>query len=91
MVDVFSKLNERGGFTNPSEISGGVFQSLVTTALGLMIAIVMSVFYLYFLGRAKRLMHRLERAGIETVNMVFDARMEEEQQAREEKRKEHAL
>ncbi len=91
LVDVFSKLNERGGFTNPSEISGGVFQSLVTTALGLMIAIVMYVFYLYFLGRAKRLMHRLERAGIETVNMVFDARMEEEQQAREEKRKEHAL
>jgi len=56
-------------------LSGGVFQSLVTTALGLMIAIVMYLFYLYFLGRARRLMHRLERAGIESVNMVCDSRI----------------
>lgn len=90
LVDVFQKMNERGGMAGPFELSGGVFQSLVTTALGLMIAIIMHLFYLYFLGRAKRLMHRLERAGIETVNLVFDARMEEERNAHEEKRKETA-
>ena len=32
------------------------------------------VFYLYFLGRAKRLFHRIERTGIEMVNMICDAR-----------------
>jgi hypothetical protein len=40
---------------------------------------VMYMFYLYFTGRALRLMHRLERTGIETVNMVADARHAEEQ------------
>lgn len=90
LVDVFQKMNERGGVAAPAELSGGVFQSLVTTALGLMIAIIMYLFYLYFLGRAKRLIHRLERAGIETVNLVYDARMEEERLAREEKHKEVA-
>jgi len=35
----------------------------------------MYLFYLYFLGRARRLMHRLERAGIESVNMVCDSRI----------------
>jgi biopolymer transport protein ExbB len=77
LIDVFQKMNERGGFAGPAELSGGVFQSLITTALGLVIAIVMYLFYLYFLGRARRLIHRLERAGIETVNLIVDARMEE--------------
>jgi biopolymer transport protein ExbB len=75
-VDVFGKMNERASFTASAELSSGIFQSLVTTALGLVIAISTYIFYLYFLGRAKRLMHRLERAGIETVNMICDARME---------------
>ena len=75
LVDVFQKMSERGGLAGPNELSGGGFQSLVTTALGLMIAIVMYLFYLYFLGRARRLMHRLERAGIESVNMVCDSRI----------------
>ncbi len=77
LIDVFQKMNERGGFAGPAELSGGVFQSLITTALGLVIAIVMYLFYLYFLGRARRMIHRLERAGIETVNMIVDSRMED--------------
>ena len=88
LVDVFQKMNERGGFAGPAELSGGVFQSLITTALGLVIAIVMYLFYLYFLGRSRRLMHRLERAGIETVNMICDARMEDQKVAALEKIKE---
>jgi biopolymer transport protein ExbB len=79
IVDVFQKIKERGGQSTPMEISAGIFQALVTTALGLMIATVMYIFYLYFMGRAQRLMHRLERTGIETVNMVADARHAEEQ------------
>lgn len=88
LVDVFQKMNERGGFAGPAELSGGVFQSLITTALGLVIAIVMYLFYLYFLGRARRLMHRLERAGIETVNMICDARLEDQRAALHEGSKE---
>jgi biopolymer transport protein ExbB len=88
LVDVFQKMNERGGFAGPAELSGGVFQSLITTALGLVIAIVMYLFYLYFLGRARRLMHRLERAGIETVNMICDVRMEEQRATQQESAKE---
>jgi biopolymer transport protein ExbB len=79
IVDVFQKMRERGGQAAPTEISAGIFQALATTALGLMIATIMYLFYLYFMGRAQRLMHRLERTGIETVNMVADARHAEEQ------------
>lgn len=80
IVDVFQKMKEHGGPAASTEISSGIFQALVTTALGMMIATIMYVFYLYFMGRAQRLMHRLERTGIETVNMVSDARHAEDLQ-----------
>jgi biopolymer transport protein ExbB len=59
-----------------ASLSQGVFQALVTTALGLTIAIPAYLFYIYFVGRAKRLVHRIERTGIEMVNIVCDARAE---------------
>lgn len=91
LIDVFQKMNERGGFAGPAELSGGVFQSLITTAMGMVISVVMYLFYLYFLGRARRLMHRLERAGIETVNMVCDALREHERELQAKKEQEAKL
>ncbi len=74
LAETFQRMSERGGFAGQAELSSGVLQALVNTALGLIIAIPAYLFYLYFLGRAKRLVHRLERTGIEMVNMVCDAR-----------------
>ena len=74
LVETFQRMTEQGGFAGPAELSGGIFQALIATALGLTIAIPAYLFYLYFVGRAKRLMHRLERAGIEMVNILCDAR-----------------
>lgn len=74
LVETFQRMSEQGGLAGPPELSGGVFQALLTSVMGLTIAVPMYLFYLYFLGRAKRLMHRIERAGIEMVNLVHDAR-----------------
>ncbi len=51
---------------------------MITSVRGLTTAIPLYLFYLYFLGRAKRLVHRLERTGIEMVNLIADSREEEE-------------
>jgi biopolymer transport protein ExbB len=51
-----------------------MFQSLVSTAVGLALAIPSYLVYLYLYGKAQRMLHRLERAGIETVNIVCDSR-----------------
>jgi biopolymer transport protein ExbB len=74
LVETFQRMSEQGGYAGPTELSAGVFQALLTSVMGLTIAVPMYLFYLYFLGRAKRLMHRIERAGIEMVNLVNDAR-----------------
>lgn len=78
MLDTVQKVSERGGFSDPAELSRGVFVALITSVLGMTIAVPLYLFYLYFLGRAKRLVHRLERAGIEVVHLIADAREEEE-------------
>lgn len=78
MLDTFQKMTEQGGFTTSTGLTAGVFMALFTSVLGLTVAVPMYLFYLYFLGRAKRLVHRIERAGIEMVHLIADAREEEE-------------
>jgi len=78
MLDTVQKVSEHGGFSDPAELSRGVFVALITSVLGLTVAVPLYLFYLYFLGRAKRLVHRIERAGIEMVHLIADAREEEE-------------
>jgi biopolymer transport protein ExbB len=78
MLETFQKVSEKGGFTGPAELSAGVFSALITSVIGLTVAVPLYLFYLYFVGRAKRLVHRLERAGIEMVHLIADAREEEE-------------
>jgi biopolymer transport protein ExbB len=78
MLETFQQVSEQGGFTGPAELTKGVFTALITSVLGMTVAVPMYLFYLYFLGRAKRLVHRIERAGIEVVHMIADTREEEE-------------
>ncbi len=74
LSETFQQMTARGGYAGPGELSAGVFEALITTAFGLIVAIPAYLFYLYFLGRAKRLFHRIERTGIEMVNIICDAR-----------------
>lgn len=74
MIDVFQRMTELGGVTGPNELLAGVLTSLITSVMGLTVAVPMYMFYLYFVGRSKRLISRIERAGIEIVNMIADAR-----------------
>lgn len=78
MVDAFQRVDELGGFSGPGELSSGVLTALITSVVGLTVAVPMYLFYLYFVGRSKRLIGRLERTGIEIVHMIADAREEEE-------------
>lgn len=77
LTDLFQGLREQSEGTVSVDLSEGVFQALVSTAFGLIVAIPAYLFYVYFHARAKRLFHRIERTGIEMVNIVCDARSEE--------------
>lgn len=78
MIDAFQRVSEQGGVTGPNELSAGVLSALITSVIGLTVAVPMYIFYLYFVGRSKRLVSRIERVGIEIVHMIADVREEEE-------------
>src|ERR1700731_1414819 len=59
-----------GGYATVTELSGGVYKSLLTTAAGLVVATPTFVAYSYLSSRVNTLMHEMERAGIEVVHML---------------------
>ncbi|MGI8603802.1 MAG: MotA/TolQ/ExbB proton channel family protein [Verrucomicrobiales bacterium] len=74
LTDTFIKLETGNGFATPAELSGGVYKSLLTSAAGLAVAIPAYLLYAYLAAFVKSLMHDMERAGIEIVNIVADNR-----------------
>jgi biopolymer transport protein ExbB len=78
LIDVFMEINEASGHITHAGMAAGIFESLVTTAAGLTIATGTYIFYLSMLGKGKRLLARLERTGIEVVNLIADSRTQAE-------------
>ena len=72
MIDAFAALSANGGYATVTELSGGVYKSLLTTAAGLVVATPTFVAYSYLSSRVNTLMHDMERAGIEIVHMLSD-------------------
>ena len=78
LIDVFMEIHGQAGVMTYSGLAEGIFEALVTTAAGLCIATGAYIFYLSMIGKGKRLMYRLERTGIEVVNLIVDARAQSE-------------
>ncbi len=74
LIDAFTNLSAQTGYTSLTDLSGGVYQALITTAAGLVVAIPSAVAYGYLNSRVNVLLHDMERAGIEIVNLICDNR-----------------
>jgi biopolymer transport protein ExbB len=72
MIDAFGLVSSNGGYATVTELSSGVYKSLLTTAAGLVVATPTFVGYSYLSARVNTLMHDMERAGIEVVHMLTD-------------------
>jgi len=71
LIDAFTTLSSNaGGIATAADISGGVYKSLLPTAAGLVVAIPAALAYSFLSARVNTIMHDMERAGIEIVNMI---------------------
>lgn len=66
MVMSFDNI-EYAGDISPSIVAGGMKVALITTIFGIIVAIILQLFYNYILGRVDRLVDEMEEAAI-TVN-----------------------
>ena len=74
LIEAFVNISTQSGFASSTDIASGIYQSLLTTAAGLVVAIPCAVGYMYLSARVNALMHDMERAGIEIVNLLTDHR-----------------
>src|ERR1700744_1866 len=72
MIDAFGMIASHGGYATVTELSGGIYKSLLTTAAGLVVAAPTFVAYSYLSSRVNAMMHDMERAGIEIVHMLTE-------------------
>ena len=70
LIEAFVNISSQSGFASATDIAAGIYQSLLTTAAGLVVAIPASVGYAYLSSRVNALMHDMERAGIEMLNLI---------------------
>ncbi|MEG0143789.1 MAG: MotA/TolQ/ExbB proton channel family protein [Akkermansia sp.] len=76
LIRFYSQLGIFEGRAPQIGLSQAVFEALLTSALGLVIAIPAYLFYAYMSSRARLVIHEVERAGIEVVYLICDARTE---------------
>ena len=74
MIDAFGTISSSGGYVTVTELSRGIYKSLLTTAAGLVVATPTLVAYSYLSSRVSAMMHDMERAGIEIVHMLTETR-----------------
>ncbi len=70
MILAFMKIESLGGNVNPSDLAGGIWQALLTTAFGLSVGIVAYGFYNYFVSRVARFVHELEMTSTEFLELL---------------------
>jgi len=62
MIDAFQTLAEASGRADPSQLSGGIWEALLTTAAGLAVAIPVTAAVNWFDRRIERLAHLMEQS-----------------------------
>jgi biopolymer transport protein ExbB len=72
LIQAFVQLSANNGYATLADVSGGIYQSLLTTAAGLVVTIPTILAYCHLSARLNVLLHDMERAGIEVVNLLSE-------------------
>ncbi len=72
MIQAFMTIEDLKGAANPSDLAGGIWEALLTTAFGLIIGIPALAFYNYFLSAIKKLVGDMETVANDVVDIVQD-------------------
>ena len=70
MVMAFDKI-EQVGDISPTVVAGGMKVALITTVGGLVVALILQVFYNYLLSKLEAILNQMEDASITLIDMVI--------------------
>jgi biopolymer transport protein ExbB len=71
MVQAFDAI-EKAGDIRPSDVAGGIKVALLTTVFGLIVAMILQVFYNYITSKIDSLVNGMEDATIDLIDVLID-------------------
>jgi len=74
IISSFNILGTAAGAAAPAQISSGIAAALISTALGLIIAIPTAIFYSYFANKVERRAHEMNLSMVDIIDVVSDRR-----------------
>lgn len=77
MIQAFMKIQDLAGAANPSDLAGGIWEALITTAFGLIVGIPALALYNYFLSSVKKLVGEMETVANDVIDVIQEGSKEE--------------
>jgi len=71
MIQAFDTI-EQVGDISPSVVAGGIKVALLTTVFGLIVAIILQIFYNYIVSKIDNIVNKMEDASISLVDIMSD-------------------
>lgn len=71
MVEAFDKIQQVGDIS-PTVVAGGMKVALITTVGGLIVALILQLFYNYLLAKVESIMNDMEDASISLLDLVIE-------------------
>ena len=71
MIQAFDKIQAAGDM-NPSLVAGGIKVALLTTVFGLVVAIILQIFYNYIVSKIDSIVNNMEDASITLIDILVD-------------------
>ena len=70
MITAFMDIQSLQGNVNPSDLAGGIWEALITTAAGLIVGLIAFGFYNFLLGKINRSIFELENASADFIDLL---------------------
>jgi biopolymer transport protein ExbB len=70
IIAAFQSIQAAGGVVNASDLAGGIWEALLTTAFGLLVGIPAYFFYNYFVNKIKRYVFEMESSSSEFLELI---------------------
>jgi biopolymer transport protein ExbB len=74
MIDAFDAIKEAAQIS-PAIVADGIAIALLTTLFGLVVAMILQVFYNYIVSRIDSLVGDMEEASIELIDALYEVKM----------------
>lgn len=71
MIEAFDRI-EAAGDMQPSLVAGGIKIALLTTVFGLIVAVILQIFYNYVIAKIDAIVNDMEDASITLMDIIFD-------------------